>query len=222
MSSAWNDSDCNTDHMAAREEHYKKKAAWAAPTHREINSGELCEMGAQCSQPFRRESILRAEHIDIVPDEPVPRHSAAENMASVPSSTREARSLGYTSQGAVKTTSSYVVSSTYHHISKQDVAILIDHRDRARERETFVGVRNPLHHVLQRYSSFVHSSKQSSKYHRPQLNLCHEVSLDSTRSTREDSPSMTEDQDIGVIETSLCGAPTATRDSSPIRRRHLL
>jgi hypothetical protein len=120
--------------MAARDEHYKETTEWPARSHKKVNSEELCEVGAQFYLPFGQGSSQRADRIDIEEEEPLPRHNSAGNLAFLASSTRERRPNDTSSQDAAKTTSFNAQPSTYHHISKEDVAILIAHRDRARDR----------------------------------------------------------------------------------------
>lgn len=136
MSSAGDNSDCNTERMAARDEHYKETTEWPARSHKKVNSEELCEVGAQFHLSLVRGSSPRADYIDIDIEEPVPCRNTVENLAALALITRERRPNGNPSQDATKNTSSNTLPLSHHHISKEDVAILIAHRDRVRDRAT--------------------------------------------------------------------------------------
>jgi hypothetical protein len=117
MSLPKNNSDHDPGHTATHGDYHDTAKSPKPSSHKRVDSGELGGIGAQFRRPSKADSIPRPSDIDI-DDEAVqiPQPSAAGDLAT---GTHEDRSVSGV-RGA-------------HHYSKEDVALLIHHRDRGCE-----------------------------------------------------------------------------------------
>jgi hypothetical protein len=117
MSLPKNNSDHDPGHTATHGDYHDTAKSPKPSSHKRVDSGELGGIGAQFRRPSKADSIPRPSDIDI-DDEAVQilQHSAAGDLAT---GTHEERSVSGVG-GA-------------HHYSKEDVVLLVHHRDRACE-----------------------------------------------------------------------------------------
>jgi hypothetical protein len=106
-------------------------------SHKRVDSRELSQVGAQFRLPTKQTSFPRPPYIDICHDEVAHtlKHSTTGDLGHVPTNTQEQRPAD---QVRFKDGSPLVPYSDSplgsHHYSKEDVAILIYHRDKGKSK----------------------------------------------------------------------------------------
>jgi hypothetical protein len=168
MSTAEEVLDCDAEQVIAHSKNDDGPKPFKLNSHKRVDSRELSQVGAQFRLPAKQNSIPRPPYIDIDHDEVshVLQNSSTGDLAHVPASTQEQRPPDYVcSKGGSPSIPYFGLPLGSHHYSEEDVAILIYHRDKGKERAVRDGMHFPLYWPESPDGNFSHLSGYMSYPH---------------------------------------------------------